>query len=108
MSGWANCWPLQAESKARHKQNASAVATAPAATTARLLVVQFDRERWVFPVDEVDQVYRFHASDLSTVPATVARFGGRMSSGLFTHKDRTIGFLDTERLRQALRTRVIT
>lgn len=96
------------EAKSTNKQSAAAVATAPAATTARLLVVQFDRERWVFPVDEVDQVYRFHASDLSAVPATVARFGGRMSSGLFTHNDRTIGFLDTNRLRQALGTRVIT
>ncbi len=90
------------------KPAGSRIAALPAATSARLLVVQFERERWVFPVDEVDQVRRFHASDLSAVPATVGRFGGRMSSGLFTHDDRTIGFLDPDRLRQALRTRVIT
>lgn len=96
------------ESKPATRQNGAAVATSLAANSARLLVVQFERERWVFPVDEVDQVYRFHASDLSAVPATVSRFGGRMSSGLFTHNDRTIGFLDADRLRQALRTRVIT
>lgn len=96
-----------AETKPTSKEGSTAV-TATQATSARLLVVQFDGERWVFPVDEVDQVHRFHASDLSAVPATVARFGGRMSSGLFVQNDRTIGFLDTDRLRQALRTRVIT
>jgi chemotaxis-related protein WspD len=83
------------------------IAPTDTATTARLLVVQFESERWVFPVDEVDQVHRFHAADLTSVPATVGRYGGRMSRGIFTQEHRTIGFLDVARLRQALKTRAI-
>jgi chemotaxis-related protein WspD len=88
-------------------QAAAVSATDTPATTARLLVVHFESERWVFPVDEVDQVHRFHAADLTSVPATVGRYGGRMSRGIFAQENRTIGFLDVERLRQALKTRAI-
>jgi chemotaxis-related protein WspD len=96
-----------AKSGGRAKANGTTTETPAADTIARLLVVQFDAERWVFPVDEVDQVYRFHASDLSVVPATVGRYGGRLSRGLFTQGERTIGFLDADRLRHTLRTKAI-
>jgi chemotaxis-related protein WspD len=77
------------------------------ANTARLLVVQLDAERWVFPVDEVDQVHRFAIGDLNDVPATVGRAGGRLTRGVFEWKNRTIGFLDEKRLLQALQKRVV-
>jgi chemotaxis-related protein WspD len=72
----------------------------------RWIVTEREGQRWVFPVDAVDQVYRFPAGDLTAVPATVARAGGRLSRGVFTWKDRPIGYLDDERLFQTLRTRI--
>ncbi len=99
--------PKTARSSGRAKSNGATTDTSDTSTVARLLVVQFEAERWVFPVDEVDQVHRFHASDLSSIPATVGRYGGRLSRGLFTQGDRTIGFLDADRLRHTLRTKVI-
>src|SRR5262249_49781404 len=47
----------------------------------RLLVVRREGEPWVFPVDEVDQVYRFPLRDLTPVPATVGRALGKHSRG---------------------------
>jgi chemotaxis-related protein WspD len=76
--------------------------------TAWLLVIDLDAQRWVLPVDEVDQVYRFPANQLTAIPATVARSSGRLSRGMFDWKERTIGYLDDTRLLQALRTRLMS
>ncbi len=73
---------------------------------ARLVVVQSEGGRWVFPVDEVDQVYRFAPAELTGSPATLARSAGRLTRAVFAWRERSIGYLDDERLFQALRTRM--
>jgi chemotaxis-related protein WspD len=74
--------------------------------TARLLVVELDSDRWVFPVDEVDQVCRFATTLLAAVPATIARYNGRLSRGVFDWKGRMVGYLDDSRMLQTLRARL--
>lgn len=69
----------------------------------RLLVVQREAERWVFPVDEVDQVYRFSIQELGRVPATVARAGARLTRSVLHWQDRSVGILDDQRLFETLR-----
>ncbi len=76
------------------------------ATTSWLLVVELEGERWVLPVDEVDQVYRFPQSALTVSPATVKRASGRLSRGVLEWQGRRIGYLDETRLLQALRARI--
>ena len=73
---------------------------------ATLIVVRRDGDRWVFPVDEVDQVYRFSGRELSGAPATLARSAGRLTQGVFVWRERAIGYLDDTRLFQALRARI--
>jgi chemotaxis-related protein WspD len=72
----------------------------------RMIVVQHESDRWVFSVDEVDQVYRFSTAELTGAPATLARAAGRMTQGVFTWRERSIGYLDDARLFKALRTRI--
>src|SRR5262245_45750998 len=73
---------------------------------ARLLVTRREAERWVFPVEEVDQVHRVAARELTGVPATLGRAVGRMARGVFNWRERPVGLLDEGRLFGALRTRV--
>jgi chemotaxis-related protein WspD len=73
---------------------------------ARLIVVQGEGDRWVFPVDAVDQVYRFSAGELTGAPATLSRSAGRLTQGVFTWRERSVGYLDDARLFQTLRSRV--
>ncbi len=75
----------------------------PASFRGRLLVVRRDSERWVFPVDEVDQVHRFAAGELTRVPATVGRALARLTRGVFHWQGRSIGVIDDERLFATLR-----
>src|SRR5262249_4456895 len=72
---------------------------------ARLLVVRRDTDRWVFAVDEVDQVHRLAPGELTRVPATVGRAAVHLTSGVFTWRERSIGYLDAGRLFEALRVR---
>jgi chemotaxis-related protein WspD len=72
----------------------------------RLIVAQSEGDRWVFPVDEVDQVYRFPAGELTGAPATLARSAGRLTRGVVPFRERSVGYLDDARLFQLLRTRI--
>jgi chemotaxis-related protein WspD len=71
-----------------------------------LVVVEREGDRWVFPVDEVDQVYRFSTAELTATPPTLARAASRLTKGVFTWQDRSIGYLDDGRLFQVLRTQI--
>jgi chemotaxis-related protein WspD len=73
---------------------------------ARLLVARREAERWVFPVEEVDQVHRFAARELREVPPTLGRAVGRMARGVFSWGERTVGLLDEGRVFAALRARM--
>ena len=76
------------------------------AKTARLLVLQSENDRWVCPVDEVDEVFRFTKEELGAAPATLARSGGRHTLGIFHSRNRAIGYLDDQSLFQTLRGKI--
>jgi chemotaxis-related protein WspD len=76
------------------------------AAPTRLLVVQREAERWVFPVDEVAQVYRFPIHELTQVPATLARSAVRFSRGVLVWQGHSVGYLDEAPLFHRLRTSI--
>jgi chemotaxis-related protein WspD len=73
---------------------------------ARMIVAESDANRWVFPVDEVDQVCRFSPAELTGAPATLVRYACRMTQAVFAWRDRSVGYLDDERLFRALRAKI--
>jgi chemotaxis-related protein WspD len=73
---------------------------------ARLVVARREGDVWVFPVDEVDQVYRFPAAELAGAPATLARAAGRLTRGVFVWRERSVGYLDDAQLFGVLRARI--
>jgi chemotaxis-related protein WspD len=68
----------------------------------RLLVVEQEQTRWVFPVDEVDGVYRVQAQTFEDLPHTVERSIKFYSRAIFAHRNRKVGMLSQERIFQAL------
>jgi chemotaxis-related protein WspD len=72
----------------------------------RMIVVENDGDRWVFPVDEVDQVYRLTPTELTGTPATIARSASRLTRAVLAWRERSIGYLDDERLFRMLRARI--
>ena len=84
----------------------SADEEAKPATGERLLVVQRDADRWVFPVDAVGQVFRVPRVEIGSPPATVGRAAAHLSRGVFPWEGRLVGLLDDARLFEALRARL--
>jgi hypothetical protein len=68
----------------------------------RLLVVEQEQTRWVFPVDEVDGVYRTQSQAFEDLPHTVKKSVKFYSRAIFSHQDRKVGMLSQERIFQAL------
>ena len=64
----------------------------------RLLVAEWNGQRFAFPVDEVHGVFRFHSADLRDVPATVSHSTMSCALGVFPWRNFTVGFLDPELL----------
>ena len=68
----------------------------------RLLVVAHEGEPVVFPVDEVEGVLHFGASDWVPVPATVGRASAGLSRGVLSWRGKSVGLLDDDRLFDAV------
>lgn len=68
----------------------------------RLLLVEHDQNRWVFPVDEVEGVFRVASVAMGNLPHTVQRSPKFFCQAVFSHSDRRVGLLSEIRLFQAL------
>jgi len=68
----------------------------------RLLVAEHGHDRWVFPVDEVEGVYRLPADAMEDLPHTVEKSPRYYSQALFSHENKRIGLLSATRLFEAL------
>jgi chemotaxis-related protein WspD len=68
------------------------------ASRQRYLVTQRAADRWVFPVDAVDQVCRISRSDVTPPPTTVKRAANHLSSGTFSWNGHPVGLLDDARV----------
>ena len=71
--------------------------------TARLVVVEREGHTWVFEADDVLGVHRFARSRLGGVPSTLANPANSFSQAVINWRDRSIGYLDDERVFGALR-----
>lgn len=75
----------------------------PAATEGRLLVAEHEGRRWVFAVDEVAGVEHLPLEELTRAPSTVAQSPRRFARGVFSWKERRVGYLAAEPVFAALR-----
>lgn len=73
-----------------------------AAAIQRLLVVSYQGQTMVFPVDEVLGVQRYTENELQAVPSTVAQSHTTYTQAMIVSKDKKIGLLDCNLLFYAL------
>ncbi|MGZ3390513.1 MAG: chemotaxis protein CheW, partial [Isosphaeraceae bacterium] len=76
------------------------------ATTGSRLIVLHNRERsesWIFGAEEVLGVHRLPRSQMRSVSSTLANPEVSFSQAIFSWEDRSVSFLDEQRLFAALR-----
>jgi chemotaxis-related protein WspD len=64
----------------------------------RMIVVNKDERRWVFPVDEIHGIHKVHPQIFQNVPVTVAKAKTTFTRYLFDWKGTTVALLDDELL----------
>jgi chemotaxis-related protein WspD len=74
----------------------------PLDSAFRLLVVQWNGDRFVFPVDEVHGIHRLPTDEIKEPPATISKSAFTHTRGVFTWRERTVGFLNPDSLFSAL------
>ena len=70
---------------------------------ALMMMVIKNDERWVFPVNEISEIYHIHPDILQNVPVSVTKSKSAFSKGIFKWKNRNVAFLDDELLFYTLR-----
>lgn len=69
----------------------------------RIVVIEREDDRYVFPVSEVCAIHRFAVEEVCDAPATVAGRSGTFLTGVLRIGDRQAGLLDPDVLFTALR-----
>ncbi len=64
----------------------------------RMIVVNKDDKRWVFPVDEIHGIHRVHPQTFQNVPVTVAKAKTTFTRYLFDWGEVSVALLDDELL----------
>jgi chemotaxis-related protein WspD len=76
-------------------------------TSRRMVVVGKDENRWVFPVDEVLGIYRFHLKDLKEAPVVVTKASEAYTKGVISWQNKKVNYLDFELLFYTLKRRIL-
>ena len=67
-------------------------------TYKRMIVVNKENNRWVFPVDEIYGIHRIHPKMFENVPVTVAKAKTALTKHLFAWEGASVALLDDELL----------
>lgn len=73
----------------------------------RMMVVEKEASRWVFPVDEIYGVHTFHPHELSNVPATVSKSTQTYVKGMLECHERNVSYLDDDLLFYILNKKIL-
>lgn len=71
--------------------------------TERFVVIRKENQTWIFEAEEVLEVQRFARSSLINVPSTLANPESSFSQAIIQYKEKSIGFLDDQRVFSSLR-----
>lgn len=73
----------------------------------RMLVVGQKDSKWVFPVDEVHRIHRFHLNELKAVPVVVSQANETYTLAVIDWQNDKVNYLDAELLLDTLARRIL-
>ncbi|HOT41817.1 MAG TPA: chemotaxis protein CheW [Syntrophorhabdaceae bacterium] len=74
----------------------------------RMIVINKNGERYVFPVDEVLGIYRIPINDIEEPPVTLTKSPSTFIEGIFNLQDNKVGLLNEDSFLQALKRSIIS
>jgi chemotaxis-related protein WspD len=75
--------------------------------TKRMIVAGQGIDKWVFPVDEVHGVYRFHFNELRDAPVVISKAAEAYTEGIINWQGKKVNYLDSELLLYTLNHKIL-
>jgi chemotaxis-related protein WspD len=75
--------------------------------STRMVVAGREENKWVFLVDEVLGIHRFHPSELKDAPVVIKKSAEAYTKGVITWQDNKVNYLDSELLFYTLNQRIL-
>lgn len=73
----------------------------------RMLVVGHKNSKWVFPVNEVHRIHRFHLNELKAAPVVVSKANETYTQAVIDWQNEKVNYLDAELLFDTLDRRIL-
>ncbi|MGA9381401.1 MAG: chemotaxis protein CheW [Phormidium sp.] len=73
----------------------------------RMIVAGQGIDKWVFPVDEVHGVYRFHFNELKDAPVVISKAAEAYTEGIINWQGKKVNYLDFELLFYTLNHKIL-
>lgn len=77
------------------------------AHTKRMMVAGQQDEKWVFPVDEVHGIYRFHQNELRDAPVVITKASEAYTKAIVHWQGKKVNYLDSELLFYTLNHKIL-
>ncbi|MEH2382881.1 MAG: chemotaxis protein CheW [Nostoc sp.] len=81
--------------------------TPKSVNTQRMMVAGYQNDKWVFPVDEVYGIYRFHLNELRDAPVVIAKAAQAYTQGIINWQTKKVNCLDFELLFYTLNSKIL-
>lgn len=75
--------------------------------TKRMFVVEHNQNKWVFPVDEVHGIYRFHLNEFKDTPTVISQATDAHTRGVIIWQNKNVNFLNVESLFQSINDKIL-
>ncbi|WP_107667745.1 chemotaxis protein CheW [Cyanothece sp. BG0011] len=85
--------PADLKSKQENLQDLSSIVPV---VYERMIVIEIQSNRWVFPVDEILGVYRFSSTQLQDTPVVISKTPDTYTKKILTVEGKNINYLDYE------------
>lgn len=78
-----------------------------AVNAQRMMVAGHQDDKWVFPVDEVYGIYRFHHQELRDAPVVITKADEAYTQGIINWQNAKVNYLDSELLFYTLNNKIL-
>ncbi|WP_234300936.1 chemotaxis protein CheW [Sphaerospermopsis aphanizomenoides] len=73
----------------------------------RMIVAGQGEDKWVFPVDEVHGIFRFHLRELQNAPVVITKSEEGYTRGIFNWEGKKVNYLDSDLLFYTLNHKIL-
>lgn len=73
----------------------------------RMIAIQNQQERWIFPVDDIYGIFQFESESLENIPVNIKKSSTNYLRGIIPWNGKSVGYLDEQLIFDGLRRSIL-